>query len=458
LSALDRVLDQAIKLVEPTAEEARALDKTAQRIFQRVQGEARKVSPQPEVVFGGSFARGTWLKGEADIDLFLKFPPDETRELLKQQGLNIGRRALKNYRPRLRYAEHPYVEGFVNSTRVNVVACFDVERGKWKSAADRSPYHTDFIKERFDDSLRREARLVKRFMRGLGIYGAEIAVQGFSGYVCEVLTLKFGSFLNMVSSVAKFTRNQAISIEKAPDELVKIFRTPLIILDPIDIRRNLAAAISGENVAKFIASSRNFLKDPALNFFLGPKPSKVIHSYGISDHLLAVVFKHSRRSEDILWGQLRRTLSFLRRQLELGGFVIFRSIPASDNLSESALLFLVNSYSISRRIIKVGPDVYRAQDLSRFVEKNRGTRLMWVGEDARTYALTERKISDSALFVRTTIRDQRLGLAPGLRDDFSRGFTVLRGDKARGVLARKKWLWEAVMRLVSTDKLAFGAN
>ena len=40
------------------------------------------------------------------------------------------------------------------------------------------------------------------FLKINGMYGAEIAKQGFSGYVCEVFSL-FGSFENVLKKISK---------------------------------------------------------------------------------------------------------------------------------------------------------------------------------------------------------------------------------------------------------------
>ena len=114
----------------------------------------------------------------------------------------VGQKALKDHRPRLRYSDHPYVEAFVKKIRINVVPCYDVEQGRWQSAADRSPFHTEFISKNFDDEKRRQARLLKKFFKASGIYGAEIITGGFSGYVSEVLVMKYGSFEGMVCAAA----------------------------------------------------------------------------------------------------------------------------------------------------------------------------------------------------------------------------------------------------------------
>ena len=48
------------------------------------------------------------------------------------------------------------------------------------------------------------------FLKSNKIYGAEIAKQGFSGYISEVLILEFGSFENLIKSISKIKENQII--------------------------------------------------------------------------------------------------------------------------------------------------------------------------------------------------------------------------------------------------------
>ena len=97
-----------------------------------------------DVVSGGSFAKGTWIKGDADLDVFVKIDPSVDKVEFERLGMAIGLQSLKKYKTQLRYSEHPYVEAFINGVRVNIVPCYDVEWGKWKSAADRSPFHTEY--------------------------------------------------------------------------------------------------------------------------------------------------------------------------------------------------------------------------------------------------------------------------------------------------------------------------
>ena len=62
----------------------------------------KKYSIVTDVVFGGSFAKGTWLKNEADIDIFVKFNNQTSLEDFENYGKEIGLQSLKNYSPYLR--------------------------------------------------------------------------------------------------------------------------------------------------------------------------------------------------------------------------------------------------------------------------------------------------------------------------------------------------------------------
>ena len=94
--------------------------------------------------------------------------------------------------------------------------------------------------------------------------------QGFSGYVAEVLVWNFGSFEEVIRSIAKIKTKQVIG------KSTKKFDTPISIMDPIDSQRNLAAAISNENIGKFVLLCRRFLKKPSISYFKTKKENHQI--------------------------------------------------------------------------------------------------------------------------------------------------------------------------------------
>ncbi|MGI0039671.1 MAG: nucleotidyltransferase domain-containing protein, partial [Nitrososphaera sp.] len=145
---MQEVLAKATALSTPTAKEAAKIAAVADEAKRLVESQAGE--EVAGVVFGGSFAKGTWLRGDADVDIFIKIKQDVDEKRFEELGVEMGKKALKKYSPQLRYSDHPYVEAVVKGTRINVVPCYDVEKGRWKSAADRSPFHTQYIIEAFD--------------------------------------------------------------------------------------------------------------------------------------------------------------------------------------------------------------------------------------------------------------------------------------------------------------------
>ena len=270
-----KLIDKFLDNCKPTESETILLNNIAYKIKDQITNfvlNSDKNSFVTDVVFGGSFAKGTWLKNEADIDIFVKFNNQTSLEDFENYGKEIGLQSLKNFSPYLRYADHPYVEAYVETVKINVVPCFDVEYGRWKSAADRSPFHTIYVIHNLDDYKKNQVRLLKKFLRSMNIYGAEISTKGFSGYVSEVLIIKFGSFLSVLDYFSNFTVDKKIiSLDNVfvnDEKLQKKFDSFLIILDPIDSNRNLGTAISSLSVGTFIQSSRVFLKNPTNDFFI----------------------------------------------------------------------------------------------------------------------------------------------------------------------------------------------
>ena len=434
------VIARAAGAATPSAAEARSKARIAERALGRVRDGAAGF---PEIVgaeLGGSYAKGTWLPKGADVDIFVRFrestPGDRFEEIITEVGFG----SLREYSPYVRYSQHPFIEAEIRGTRVNVVPFYDVAAGRWKSAADRSPYHTRFMKDSLTPAMRSQVRILKRFLKSAGIYGSEIAKQGFSGYVAEVLVLHFGGFGRVARAMSEIGANQVIG------EASRGFDTPLVIVDPVDGDRNLAAAISGESLGRFILACRAFVRRPTMAFFQDRRPRV---SDGCWGNVLGVRFGFRGRSPDTIWGQARRTVSSLRRQLRQGGFNVLRSAPYADQQgSEAYLFFLLESTRIPRVYVKRGPEFFSRDYSESFIAKNIGTtELMWVGGDLRIASLERRRHTTAAGYMTDLLRGDLAGCVPkGLLEDFGRGFRVFTGG--RGLSRSVK---EAAGGLISTD-------
>jgi tRNA nucleotidyltransferase (CCA-adding enzyme) len=461
------VLSRIARKVTPTKAENEKLESIAKNVAGRLEDALQKDTARPEIMLGGSFAKGTWLSGSADIDYFLLYPVGYPREKLEGEAIDSARRAVRDHKITMRFAEHPYVEAFVDGARVNLVPCYKVEKGQWQSAVDRSPFHTEYVKSHFDEKLRLETRILKAFIRGSKIYGAEVKTQGFSGYVCEVLTLKYDSFVEVLKHFSTLKKGEIISVEPYDEALAKSFTSPVVILDPVDTARNLGSAISTINLSRFILRSRTLLSKPSIRSFdeqaSRGRSSDLHYSKQVKDQLLDRImvlrFRTKPRSVDVLWGQLYKSLDALANKIETWGFNLLRSKASSNEQSESALIYLLNDTTISDFSVKNGPDVFRGEDFSKYMEKNRTRALLsWLNSEGRAvsfFVTKERNSIDIFERMKKTIRSTKEIRSVGLSRGIAEEVRFAKIASGRGILlhiSRKdEWLGKDILSLVSTE-------
>jgi len=378
-----------------------------------------------KVTLGGSFAKGTWLDNDTDIDFFVMIEQTVDRKEFEELGKKVGYHALKKYKPYLRYSEHPYVEGKVDGIRVNIVPCYKVEKNRWKSAADRSPYHTDFMQKMLNEFLKSQVRVLKLFLKSIGTYGSQISISGFSGYVTEVLILKYGSFRNVLQTFAELVPNYVISIDTPDEKIISKFKSPIIIIDPIDANRNLGAAISADCVAKFVLASRHFLKDPSFEFFkVSHKPNaKTITQ--IKSNLLVVEFKIQRRSPDIIWGQLKRKLASISKQLENARFEIIKTFCFTDEQERAAFIFMSEVAKLPKLTVNDGPEIFLGAETDAFIKKRKSKSIIMCTEGIRIMSIEETEKRPIKEHTSAIIeKDINSGAKTGIALDLSKGYSI----------------------------------
>lgn len=444
---MNQVLRQAEKIAVPSEKLQKQKDALVENIIRMVQ---REVANYPQIVgieIVGSYAKGTWLPQKADVDIFIKFQTSVPEKEFAELGKKIGFSAFKDFGPYVRYAEHPFVEAQIKDTKVNLVPCYDVEEGKWKSSADRSPFHTRFMIKSLSAQMKNDVRLLKAFLKANGIYGAEIARQGFSGYVAEVLILNFGSFEGVLKAISELKQGQVIG------KAAKSFDTPIVIMDPIDPNRNLGAAISTENIGKFVLAARAFLKKPSVSFF---RPKNRSQKVGASlGNVLVLTFRYKQRSPDIIWGQLKRAATSIATQIDQAGFSVLRKSAVISENDTASLLFLLKSLKLDKYHVRAGPDFFIAGHVEKFVESNRKkSTAMWISEEGKIHSLQKRSQTDAGLFLKDLMKKNlaKSGVPAGLKNDIKK-FRIIRGNKITS-----KSIKEAASELVSTDETIFSSR
>lgn len=376
-SKLDQIFRTVLTRIVPKDAERRKILKLSQQVIESVSSTARRFSLKAEVSLEGSVAKDTWLSGEADIDIFLKVDSSLDSSIFKTICLKVAKEALVDYNPRTRFSDHPYVEAFIGKSRIDVVPCYNVEKGMWRSATDRTPYHTQYVKQHLNQELRNEVRLLKRFMKGTGTYGAEIRIGGFSGMLCEILILYYKSLLRALESATEWREGMVIDIENHYkgdiEEIRDLFDQPLIVIDPVDKARNVAAAVRHERLWEFVSASRAFLKKPSLNFFYPGGQRKIIISSirrrikKKETSIVGIKVSKINVPVDVLWSQIYKAERCLANLLKDKGFSVIRTCSFSDEDDLNMIIIELDEKRLPKTVKQFGPPVERRVESERFL-------------------------------------------------------------------------------------------
>ncbi|HJU60117.1 MAG TPA: CCA tRNA nucleotidyltransferase, partial [Nitrososphaeraceae archaeon] len=395
---IEKITSTVLDLIQPSTKDLQNVKSIEKEIKDEI--KKYKIPQIVEVKTGGSFAKGTNLKNDMDIDIFIIIDKDVNEQDFERIALDVGFKVLKKYNPITRYSEHPYVEGFayINKKnteliRLNIVPCYNVEKGLWKSAADRSQYHTEYMQKMLKPSQKNEIRILKAFLKGIGIYGAELSISGFSGYVTEVLVLKYGNFKNVIKKIATLKKKgEIISIEKISNaNIYKKFQSPIIIIDPIDPNRNLGMAISSESLSRFIFGARTFLANPSIKFFninmkknMKNIENELENVVELLPNIVVLEFNYRIRSCDIIWGQLKKFTKSIARQLTDNEFTVIKNECYINNTNSAKLIFLLKFTKLSPFFEKCGPSIFMEKEVLQFVKKNKEkSPMLWIGDDMK---------------------------------------------------------------------------
>lgn len=394
IGAIEEVLSRARGLVEPGPEDEARLRAAAEGFTAYLAARLREAGVEGEVALVGSSARGTWLPDGIDIDIFIILPKKYQKnfiENLLEIIINIFKKDDIDFE--LRYAEHPYVTAHYNGFEIDVVPCFKIAPGEPPlTAADRSPLHHDYLVKRLTDEAKLHIRYLKRFLKTIGVYGAEVKVEGFSGYLAELLVVHYGSFLGVLEAARAWRPYRTVVDPEGyyePREAAKKFKSPLVVVDPVDRNRNIAAAVSLTSMSTLVLAARRFLASPSLSYFAPEAAGTPLPVPSMS-----LSFPYPRgKPADVVWGMYKSAARALANKLEECGFRVLRYGVESDEKTYVKVALLLESLELPPYELHEGPPVF-SDALDKFIEKYVGMDVAgpFVRGD-RVYVIRRRRIS-----------------------------------------------------------------
>ncbi len=417
---LNRVLEEARKLVSLPDDERESLKRTLGASISKIRAVVDGMGLDAEVTPVGSAVRDTWLPGNYELDIFVLFPKEAgdkyaLGELIKE----IAKRTFRNFRQN--YAEHPYVIVKYEGFDIDLVPAYKIRKGeRVVSSVDRTPFHSSYVLSKLKSP--EEVRLLKAFLKSINAYGAEERIGGFSGYLCELLVIFYGSFLDTIINASKWRPPVYIDPEMHLSEeyALSIFQDPLIVIDPVDPRRNVAAALTLTQFNRFRVAARAFLINPNLEFFKrGLKHEKKRTKASVIEkelkrrgsHLIAVELNGlNDLSRELLWSQSKKLAKIFKDELFRYGFQPIWVAGWTDGSSIIVVAGEVPHLKLSSLEKKIGPPV-GIKDEEKFLRKYVLGEDTFGGpfiEDDRWYVYSRRGYTEVSMLLSDFLRGNKM--------------------------------------------------
>src|SRR3989344_226171 len=389
-----KILEQ----IKPTEEEKRSIKKLIESVLKKIKIEDAKFE------LGGSYAKDTFLTGNYDIDVFVKFPYKKYRnkdisEMLHKK-LGFGHKRIHGSRDYFQLQRKKYTFEFI--------PVLDIKNSSQaKNITDVSPLHKKWVKQHLKNPD--EVRLVKKFCRAQEVYGAESYIKGFSGYVLEILIVHYGSFFNFIKAVSKWILPVYIDVSRhyknKEEALKKINKSKtsngLIIVDPTQKERNAAAAISKEKVSMLINSCKEYLRNPSDEFFIEKKLNiKDLVVESGENNLLLGKIKTFKGKKDVMGSKLVKIYDYVKNKLKYAGFNVIKSGWYFNK--DSLIYYIVKDEVLHDKITHSGPPLKEKRHVEEFKKKHGNYKI----SKGKIYVELEREIKTLKDFSRKIAKDR----------------------------------------------------
>jgi len=255
--------------INPGEKEREKVKKTADNFLKKLQSRLKYC----DMLIGGSMGKDSWLSGDYDIDIFVKFP----KSYLKKDISKILQNSLKGIKFKVINGSRDYLQVKHGNYLFEIIPVMDIRfHEEAANITDVSPLHVIWVKKNNKDP--EQIRLTKAFLKANNLYGAESYIKGFSGYVVEILTIHYGSFMDLAKAASNWKGSVIIDpsrFYKNKKEIInnldKNKLSSLILIDPVQPNRNAAASLSPEKFDEFVGLCKKYLKNPHEEFFVEKK-------------------------------------------------------------------------------------------------------------------------------------------------------------------------------------------
>ena len=365
---MDLILKKVLRKAVPSKAEKEKVNSIINLSKSILEKQLRKQKVKAEVFVGGSIAKGTWLKGQYDIDLFVRFDGYKDEEI----GKILTKVVKKSFRNCVvLHGSRDYCKVNFRGFEIEFIPVLKIKSpNDAKNSMDASLFHVDYVKKKIlsNPRLADEIRLFKLFAKAQGVYGAETHISGISGYVSELLVIHFGSFKKLVKNSDKLIPPIYIDIEKHYKNISEIkhslgkskLKSPIILIDPVLKTRNAAASLSYKVFSSMLLSLRLFNRKPSPSFFaIKSKSIEDLKEKSRKRGTLFVYksFKVDFPKEDVFLAKLNKILKRIKSSIEKEGIKVF-DYGYLVNKNKIYVYFELETLKLSKVKKHYGPPVW----------------------------------------------------------------------------------------------------
>ncbi|HIG97976.1 TPA: CCA tRNA nucleotidyltransferase [Candidatus Woesearchaeota archaeon] len=422
----ERRLEEVKSDKRPTTEESRKVANVAKEFVANLETALKAAKLKAAPVVGGSGAKGTWLKGMHDIDIFVCFDyaryKEKSRELSEFLAVAVKKTFPRHERL---HGSRDYFKVSYNGYNFEVIPILKIARANQaRNITDASLLHAVWVTKeaRKKPGLADEIRLAKAFCKAQRVYGAESYVRGFSGYACEVLTIYYGGFLKLATAAASKWKKQIAAGKKIVVDAAGHYKgrdptrelneakvqSELIVIDPIQKDRNATAALSSEVLWKFITATECLLKNPAKSQFERQDvTAETLAKKARGKSLIIIEAKPLPGKEDVVGAKLMKVFGHFLKALEENGFKTSKSgWEWNGKKAGDAMLWYALDKKVPEAEIREGPPLDKTIHADSFRKEHSEKKGSPVFErNGRLYARIERAYSKPQQLVKTMIAE-----------------------------------------------------
>lgn len=367
-----KLLQSVLRTIKPNEADIQV---KVDRIIKKLNNELKRQKIRARAVTGGSIAKGTFIKGDHDCDIFIKFDyfykfTDISKVLevilrrsFRQVNVLHGSRDYFELPGELRFEIVPVLDIYDPNNAVNITDC--------------SPLHVEWVKKH--TALLDEIRLAKAFCKANNVYGAESYIGGFSGHVVDVLTIHHGGFLSLLKASQKWKPGELVDPNKVyatKEQALSVLgdsktNSPLIVIDPIQPLRNAAAALGEKKLELFKKTAKEFLKKPSKDFF-EKKPFSLdpVKAHLKKNTLFVITADPVEGKHDVQGAKLMKLFEHFTISLHDAGVEVLEAGWNWSTGQKAIFFIIIPPLLLSSYVVRQGPPMNERDHVKMFKERH----------------------------------------------------------------------------------------